>query len=139
MVPAMADGNLTQAGITRYQRHIQHLLDYTYMKSPLLSKGGASIETMAEQTYQKSPLGKSPTSSQRLVEQTYHQTSLGKNPQAYQRLVNQTYQKTSSGNFSRQTQINRAAKAAQSHYNSPPLGNLSRTTRLIQSAGFGPH
>jgi hypothetical protein len=74
-----------------------------------------------------------------MAEQTYHQTSLGKNPQAYQRLVDQTYHKTSSGNFSRMTQTIKAAKAAQAHYNSPPLGNLSRTTRLIQASGFGPH
>jgi hypothetical protein len=118
MYPTTADGIATPTAITRYQKHIQHLLDYTYMKSSL---------------------GKNPTSAQRLVEQTYHQSSLGKNPQAYQRLVDQTYHKTSSGNFSRMTQTIKAAKAAQAHYNSPPLGNLSRTTRLIQASGFGPH
>jgi hypothetical protein len=113
MVPTSADGTLTPTATTRFQRHIQHLLDYTYMKSPLISKGGASMETMAEQTYRKSSLGKSPTAAQRLVEQTYRKSSLGKS-QSMKNLVKYTY-------------------------HTPPVGNLSRITRIIHSAGFGPH
>jgi hypothetical protein len=88
----MSDGNLAQAGITRYQKHIQHLLDYTYMKSSL---------------------GKNPTAAQTMVEQTYTKSSLGKS-QSMKNLVKYTY-------------------------HTLPVGNLSRTTRIIQSAGFGPH
>jgi hypothetical protein len=93
MAPTFADGNATPTAITRYQRHIQHLLDYTYRKSSL---------------------GKNPTSAQRLVEQNYRKTSSGNFSRTTRtiqaaRAAKTHYNTPAFGNLSRTARIIQAA------------------------------